>query len=258
MGIYNCESTLDEAIHSILSQTYTNWELIMCDDCSTDETYQLAKSYADRYDNIILLKNEHNMGLPATLNHCLEYATAEYVARMDGDDLSLANRLEKEVSFLDSHPEYAIVSCPMIYFDETGDWGQGKSKPEPTKLDFAYSTPFCHAPCMMRRKDLIEVGNYTVKKSLRRGQDYYLWHKFYKAGYKGYNLQEPLYKMRDDRNAVKRRTMKTAIYGCKTQLFVMRNLGLPVWLYYRAFRHIFVCLIPQPIYVWLHKRKLKK
>ena len=93
MAIYNCASTLEEAIESILNQTYTNWELIMCDDGSSDNTYAVAKKYADKYaDKIILIRNESNKKLPATLNHCLKYVTGEYVARMDGDDISAENR----------------------------------------------------------------------------------------------------------------------------------------------------------------------
>ena len=121
MGIYNCASTLAEAIDSLLAQTYTDWELIMCDDGSTDNTIAVAESYVERCDNILLIQNEHNMGLPATLNHCLEYAESEYIARMDGDDISLPERFAKEVDFLDTHMEYALVSCYMICFDEHGD-----------------------------------------------------------------------------------------------------------------------------------------
>ena len=73
MGIYNCEKTLDEAIASLFSQTYSGWKLVMCDDGSTDGTYEVAKKYAENYDNIVLVKNEKNLGLNATLNHCLEY-----------------------------------------------------------------------------------------------------------------------------------------------------------------------------------------
>ena len=68
MGIYNCADTLDEAIESVLNQTYKNWELVMCDDCSTDNTYNIAKRYSDKYDNIVLLKNEKNMRLAYSLN----------------------------------------------------------------------------------------------------------------------------------------------------------------------------------------------
>ena len=96
MGIYNCADTLSQAIDSLLSQTYPHWKLIMCDDGSTDNTYNIAKQYTKKYpEKIILIKNKKNMGLNFTLNHCLEYADTKYVARMDGDDVSLPQRFEK-------------------------------------------------------------------------------------------------------------------------------------------------------------------
>lgn len=131
MAIYNCAPTLAEAIDSLYAQTYQNFKLVLCDDGSTDETYNVAKEYADRYSIIILLKNEKNIKLAASLNRCLEFADTEYIARMDGDDISLPTRFEKEIEFLDNNPEYAVVSSPMIYFDESGDWGEGKAKSKP-------------------------------------------------------------------------------------------------------------------------------
>ena len=123
MGIYNCASTLAEALDSLLAQTYQGFKVIMCDDGSSDNTVEVAQSYVNRYpDKFIIAKNGHNMGLNFTLNHCLEYVDTEYVARMDGDDISLPQRFEKEIAFLDEHPEIAIVSTPMIYFDENGDF----------------------------------------------------------------------------------------------------------------------------------------
>ena len=97
MGIYNCADTLSRAIDSIVNQTYTNWELILCDDGSVDSTYEIAKQYQNKYpDKIVLLKNEKNIQLAATLNHCLEYATGKYISRMDGDDESTPDRFEKQ------------------------------------------------------------------------------------------------------------------------------------------------------------------
>ena len=94
MGIYNCAETLPEAIESILNQTYLNWELIMCDDGSSDDTWKIAIRYAEKYpDKIKILKNESNKGLNYTLNRCLKKATGKYIARMDGDDISMPERL---------------------------------------------------------------------------------------------------------------------------------------------------------------------
>ncbi|WP_310993605.1 glycosyltransferase [Aequorivita marina] len=226
MAIYNCAPTLAEAIDSIYAQTYTNFKLVLCDDGSTDDTYKIAQEYADRYPNIILLKNEKNIKLAASLNRCLEYADTEYIARMDGDDISLPSRFEKQINFLDSNPKYAVVSSPMIYFDENGDWGEGKSNPTPGIEIFKKGAPHPHAPCMVRTEVMKEVKGYTVSPKLERGQDYYLFYKIYKAGHIGYNLQEPLYKMRDDKNAMARRTLKRRYNAFLIKMEILRGLGV--------------------------------
>lgn len=227
MGIYNCASTLDEALNSLLAQTYQDFKVIMCDDGSEDNTYEVAQRYVDRYpDKFILIRNERNRKLAATLNRCLEYVDTEYVARMDGDDISLPNRFRTEIDFLDNNSEYALVSCPMIYFDEEGDYRTGKAAGEPSLKAFN-STPFCHAPVMMRTKILNEIGNYTAEPRTERIEDYYLWFKFYNAGYKGYNLSEPLYKMRNDRNAFSRRKPSDRWRAYKITIEVKSKLGLP-------------------------------
>lgn len=259
MGIYNCADTLSESIESLLSQTFTDWELVMCDDASTDNTFNIASEYSAKYDNIKLIRNEHNLGLAATLNRCIEHAdpACEFIARQDGDDLSVSDRFATEVEFLDTHPEYAFVSTAMECFDLNGSWGVQRKPEKPSASDFARTSPFCHAPVMMRRNELALVGNYTVNKYLRRGQDYYLWHKFYRAGYKGYNIQKPYYCMRDDRNATLRRRLIDRVYGAKIHLEVMHNLGLPIWNYPRALKGILVGLLPKSIYERLHRNSIK-
>ena len=84
MGIYNCADTLEQAVASIRNQTYTNWELILCEDGSSDNTFEVAQMLAAEDNRIVLLRNEKNLGLNATLNRSLSVATGEYVARMDG------------------------------------------------------------------------------------------------------------------------------------------------------------------------------
>lgn len=258
MGIYNCEATIEDALKSLMCQTYKDWELIMCNDCSTDNTVKIAQTYSDMFDNILLIHNSKNEGLAFSLNHCLEYVDSEYVARMDADDLSLPTRLEKEVNFLENNKEYALVSCAMICFDSEGDWGVQVNPEKPTKKDFIYGSPFCHAPVMMRRIILNNIGNYTVKKFLRRGQDYYLWHKFYYLGYKGYNIQEPLYKMRDDENAASRRSVKSGFYSSWATFLIFKDLNIPIRYYYRILRPILVSFLPRKFYSYLHKKKVNK
>lgn len=256
MAIYNCAPTLQEAIDSLYAQTYNNFKLVLCDDASTDNTYEIAKQYAEKHDNIVLIQNEKNMKLAYSLNRCLEYADTEYVARMDGDDISLPTRFEKQIKFLDNHPEYAVVSCPMIYFDETGDWGKGKSNPTPDKNSFKKGTPHVHAPAMIRTAVMKEVDGYTVHKRLVRGQDYYLWYKIYKAGYRGYNLQEHLYKMRDDKEAMARRTFQVRWNGFIIKRHVMKDFKIP-FATFLASKELFKALIPSFLMKQIRKYKMK-
>lgn len=257
MGIFNCAITLAEALDSLLAQTYQGFKVIMCDDGSSDNTVEVAQRYVDNYPGkFILIRNDRNLKLAATLNHCLEYVDTEYVARMDGDDLCNPTRFEKEIAFLDSHPEYALVSCPMIHFDERGEFKRGTAIEKPTNESFRKSTPFCHAPCMVRTSIYKEVGGYTVENKTERMEDYYLWYKIYLAGYKGYNLQEHLYMMRDDRNAKARRaSLRNRLVGCRTDVEIAKGLGLkrPYLLPILRLLKIFTPLLPYNLYNFLRK-----
>lgn len=259
MGIYNCAGTLSEAIDSILNQTYTDWELILCDDGSTDDTYAVAKNYQVRWpEKIILIKNDQNMGLNFTLNHCLKYASGQYVARMDGDDISLPQRFEKELAVLEAEPEIAAVSCPMVYFDEIGEFGRGYASNEyPRKEMLVHGPVHCHAPCMVRTDVMHRVGGYTVDKKLLRVEDWHLWLKIYAAGGQGKNLSEPLYMMRDDRNAANRRKFRYRLNEAHMAALAVKTLGLPKWKYLFVLRPILVGLLPGPLYRYLHKKKMK-
>ena len=254
MGIYNCASTLQEALDSLYAQTFQDFEIIMCDDGSVDDTYQVALCNQQKYPNIVLLKNEKNLGLNQTLNNCLAVARGEYIARMDGDDRSLPTRFEQEVKFLDEHPEYAIVSGPMNYFDENGIFRRGKGRGEVKPKDFVKGSPFCHAPCMVRHEAYDAVGGYSVDEKLLRVEDYHLWFKMYAAGYKGYNLREPVYEMRDDRDAYKRRTWRARVNQARLCSKGYRMIGLPFYYQICVLRPIIVGLLPKFVYSFLHKR----
>ena len=254
MGIYNCASTLQEALDSLYAQTFQDFEIIMCDDGSVDDTYQVALRNQQEHPNIVLLKNEKNLGLNQTLNNCLAVARGEYIARMDGDDRSLQTRFEQEVKFLDEHPEYAIVSGPMNYFDENGIFRRGKGRGEVKPKDFVKGSPFCHAPCMVRHEAYDAVGGYSVDEKLLRVEDYHLWFKMYAAGYKGYNLREPVYEMRDDRDAYKRRTWRARVNQARLCSKGYRMIGLPFYYQICVLRPIIVGLLPKFVYCFLHKR----
>lgn len=255
MGIYNCAPTLQEALDSLYAQTCQDFEIILCNDGSKDNTYELAIENQKKHPNIVLLNNPHNMGLNQTLNNCLAVAKGEYIARMDGDDLCMPDRFETELRFLEGHPEYAIVSSPMEYFDEQGTFMTGKGKGEIKPADFKKGSPICHAPCMVRKEAYDKVGGYSVSPKLLRVEDYNLWFKMYAAGYKAYMLEKPYYRMRDDRNAKNRRKWS----GRKNEYYVMstgfKALGLPWYYQLYALRPLIIGMLPGWLYDYLHKRK---
>lgn len=254
MGIYNCEETLPEAIESIIAQTYTNWELVMCDDASTDGTYEVASKYCRKYSQkMLLLKNDVNMGLNYTLNKCLAIADGEFVARMDGDDISYPERFKKEVDALLQHPEISIVSTDMEFFDNNGIWGRTHTKKNPERLNFLKSTPFCHAACMVRKEAFDKVEGYSVDSRLLRVEDYHLWVKMYSLGFKGMNIQEPLYKMRDDRNAQKRKKYKYRINEAYVKVLAVKKLRLPLYGYFFAVKPLLIGILPSWLYRIIHR-----
>lgn len=259
MGIYNCEKTLGEAIDCIVNQTFEKWELILCDDGSSDNTYYLADQYRRKYpDKIILLKNDSNRGLNATLNRCLSVAKGKYIARMDGDDRCSRFRFERELEAFRKNPKLSIVSTDMEYFDETGVWGHIAHPTKPVAKDFLHGSPFCHAPCLVKKAAYDAVGGYSESNRLLRVEDYHLWMKMYKKGFYGENIHEPLYQMRDDRNAYARRKMKYRINEAYVRCLVVKELKLPVIGYFFALRPILVGLLPSSIYDILHKKNLHK
>lgn len=255
MGVYNCEDTLVLAVRSIQNQTYTNWELILCDDGSSDNTYKIAEDLAIREPRIILLRNEKNLGLNETLNRCLKAASGEYIARMDGDDESLPERFEKQLNFLEAHPEFEIVSCPMILFDENGEWGQTKAKEYPQPEDVVTGSPICHAPVMMRKECIDAVQGYTVDPKMLRVEDVNLWIKLYAAGYRCYNLQEPLYRMRNDQNALNRRKYKYRINSTYVRLQGCKTMGLRLPYKIKAFQPMINGLVPAKLRSFIRRHQ---
>lgn len=258
MGIYNCDKFLDDAIKCVFNQTYSDWELIMCDDGSSDQTYEIAKKYEYAFPHKVkVLKNKTNKGLNYTLNKCLKEAKGEYIARMDGDDLCSTKRFEKEVEVLENRKDISIVSTQMEYFDENGVWGICRYKENPNKKDFLRGSQFCHAASMVRKEALDKVNGYTVDNRLLRVEDYHLWVKMYAAGYKGYNIQEPLYQMRDDKNAYRRRKLKYRINEMYVKFLLIKKFNLPAYSYLLAIKPIIVGLLPSRVYSFLHQIRLK-
>ena len=253
MGIYNCADTLKQAVSSIQNQTYQNWELILCEDGSSDNTYEVAQELARKDPRIILLRNEKNRGLNATLNRCLAVATGEYIARMDGDDTCAPDRFSRQVALLENEPDYAITSSPMLLFDESGQWGQTTLPEYPTPEQVVAGTPICHAPVMLRKSAIDAVGGYTEDKRMLRVEDVNLWIKLYAAGYRCHNILQPLYSMRNDQAALNRRKYIYRINSVYVRLQGCRLLHLGPASYIKAFLPMIHGLVPARLRHMIHK-----
>ena len=254
MGIYNNTDTLRSAVNSILAQTFERWELIMCDDRSTDESYALACSIASQDNRIRVIRNEQNVGCNLVLNRCIEEARGRYIAIMDSDDWSHPQRLEKQVKILDSNPQYAIVGSAVTHFDENGEYMTLHNAIRPQPTDFTTSIPHAHPSCMMRRRVALEAGLYKKDPRMQRVEDYYFLASIYALGYRGYNIPEALIKYRDDNRAYARRTWHNRLNEVYTYRKAYRLLKLPFYYYPLLLRPILVGLLPRPIYHYLHRR----
>ena len=257
MAVYNCEETVGEAIESILNQTYKDIQLVICNDCSADNTAQVVKEYADKYpDKIVSIENETNMKLPYSLNHCLEYATGKYIARMDGDDYSYPERFEAQVNYLKEHEDVDLVGCEMDIYNGKEVVGRATAKNKPGLDDVIWS-PFKHATIMTYAYVYEELGGYSLEKRAIRVEDADLWIRFYEKGLVGENINEAYYRVLEDENTISRRKLKDRINGIKTIRFAIDTLGLSKKVLIIPILKLPVALIPRPVYKILHNMKSK-
>ena len=229
MGIHNGGDRFITAVQSIESQTYSNWEYIICDDGSKDDTYEKLVEYAKDKSNYIIIRNETNLGLAAMLNHCIEYCTGEYIARMDDDDISYSDRFEKQVDYLENHPDISFVSSTADLYNGERIVGRRELIPNPTKKNLIMNSPFIHPATMFRASALRAVGGYRVAPETTRGQDYDLFMRLYGAGYIGGNITEPLFRYTEGRAAIKRRTFRARIGEMKIRIHGYKAMKVLHW-----------------------------
>ncbi len=207
MSTYNTsEEYLREAIDSVLNQTYSNFEFIIVDDCSTDNSIEIIESFDD--PRIILVKNETNMGITKSLNKALHIAKGEYIARMDADDISLPNRFEKQVSYLSEHPLVIVCGSGVEFFGEGARKHSQKFRRTPLPdnetlrihLLFGNNFNIVHPTAMFKHQALLNA-NITYNENYIYAQDYRMWVECSKFG-ELKNLDEILLKYRVHNNAV--------------------------------------------------------
>ncbi|NVM23939.1 MAG: glycosyltransferase, partial [Desulfobacterales bacterium] len=175
MSVYNGEKYLREAIDSILNQTFEDYEFLIIDDGSTDGTAAILGSYHDLRMKVV--RNEENMGLTKSLNKGLTIAKGGYIARMDADDISLPERLQKQVEYLEVHPEIGVVGTWADYTDEHGvSRGAWRFPTEPALVGWwIILGGFCLAhPSVMMRFDVIKRLGFYDPEAIY-AQDCELW-----------------------------------------------------------------------------------
>lgn len=182
MPVYNSERYITQSINSVLAQSFSDWRLIIVDDLSTDSTQQIVLSYAATDPRIVVLTGEHR-GIAAAINLALEEVTAEFVARLDGDDIATKNRLAVQYEFLQSHRDVVVVGSNAILIDEQGKPLKRRTSPSGwKKIHNILKTRncICHPATMIRTSALRQIGGYRDK--FRTSQDYDLWLRISELG----------------------------------------------------------------------------
>jgi glycosyltransferase involved in cell wall biosynthesis len=197
---YNVEKYIAKAIESVLQQTYTDFELLIVNDGSTDDTQRIIQSFND--ERIILI-NQSNKGVAAALNIGLKNAKGTYIARFDADDICHPQRLEKQVAFLRANPEYILVGSDADYILENGDFLFHfrciAHTNDEIKEKLYFYCPFLHPTVMYKRESICSAGGYPI--DAHNFEDYMLWTAIAGTG-KLHNIAEPLIQYRLNSNSV--------------------------------------------------------
>lgn len=195
MSVYNGLPYLGEAIESILTQTYINFEFIIIDDCSSDGSLELIEEYASKDRRIRLIKNEQRVGLGVNLKYGAEIAKGQWIARMDADDISMPQRIARQLEYVTINPKIDILGSYAIDIDEYGKEISERRCPisHDNITKYIWACPIIHPTVFMKKSSLLRVGSYGTEK---RRQDYALWFRCVAAGLQFANLPEPLLKYR--------------------------------------------------------------
>jgi glycosyltransferase involved in cell wall biosynthesis len=188
---------LPQAVESIFAQTLGDFEFLVIDDGSSDGTAEYLTAVAGEDPRVRVLRNERNIGLTRSLNLGLASARGRLVARMDADDVSAPERLERQVAFLERHPDVGLVGSSRTLIDEQGTTlGYARAVPDDLGIRWKclLGNPFAHPSVLIRREVLIRHG-LSYNESHRTAQDYELWPRVLRH-VKGANLEEPLLRYR--------------------------------------------------------------
>lgn len=253
MGIYNMtdEKILRLAIESVINQTFNDWEFIIWDDGSTDNTIEIVKKIIKIDNRIRLLHDDVNKGLASALNSSIKEVRGKYIARMDSDDICHPDRLREELLFLETHSEYGFVGTNVQLIDDEGVWGKRVMPEKPNKDSMLFRSPFVHPTIMIRTEILKGVKGYRVVKETRRAEDYDLFMRLYAQGYKGYNIQKELFQYREDRASLRKRKYRYRVDEAKVRMYGFKRLGLFPKAVPYVIKPLIVGLLPYKLLIWM-------
>ncbi len=253
MSVYHeKKELLKEAIESILNQTYKDYEFLIINDGQNKDLIDLLKEYDDK--RIRIINNPQNIGLEKSLNKGLQLARGKYIVRMDADDISYLDRIEKQVNFINLHPEYALISTKAEVFDENGTYGISKRSGEIKKEDLVKGTPFIHPTMLINKSILKSIGGYP---EYERVEDYAMVMNMYANGYKGYIMDEILLKYRMDKNGYKKKKYKYRFVEAKVKLIYFRKMKVKFYSYIFILKPFIAGMIPKRLLRKYHERKMK-
>lgn len=234
IACYNAEQYIDGCLDSLVNQTYSNLEIIVCDDSSKDGSYSKLLEWKNRDHRIIVLHNKQNMYAAATRNKCIKASHGEYLMIQDVDDISRLNRVEVLLSYFKKNPSISIISSSIQCFKESLEDPLSiycERKEFPSKYSFLWGISFVHPASMITRECMEAVDGYRVAPETRRCQDYDMFMRMYAKGYKGMNIKETLYYYRLDEANFRRRTWKARVGEHKIRKYGYEELGMMPWAY---------------------------
>lgn len=230
MPVYNGEKYLDTAIKSILNQKFTNFEFVIVDDASTDNSVEIINSYQDQ--RIKLIKNNVNLGIPTTRNKCLQESSGEYVAVLDCDDYAYPSRLAEQLEFMENNPDFGMVGSWVELIDENDDLtGEVWNEDEPSQkipCRLLFHNYFAHSAVLLRRSalDAVKINGEVYRKDYPNAQDYDLWVRISKK-FKVWNIPKVLIKYRVHSHCISLKAANLVEQlTCKIVTEQMNNLGI--------------------------------
>jgi len=209
MSVYNDEKRVSKSIESILNQTFQDFEFLILDDCSTDNTYEICNYYAKKNQKIKLMKNHQNLGLTKSLNLLISESNYELIARQDSDDESFKQRLEIQLKIMEKHNLDACTTLATI--DELKGTRPFLSHLFPKKLIIKYKNPFIHGSLLIKKRVLENVGMYDEK--FKFAQDYKLMFDLIRLNHKLKIINQPLYKLNTKDNISTRNIKEQNYYA---------------------------------------------